>query len=208
LGDIIGGVIGGVGSLLGGNKGSKQALTGYNYLTGSPIGQQYLPTGGTANNMQAQLLGAAPLQAGTSNAFQNYLGSTGYNFQLQQGQNAITSSQASQGLLNSGATGKALERFGQGLGGQYFNNYLGQLGTLSNQGLQAGQQIGSAGTVGGGTAGQISQGGISSGFNQLGGAVNAGISGGVFNNVFGQPNQGSALYNPSTQSYTPGPQGF
>jgi len=161
LGDIIGGVIGGVGSLLGGNKGAKQALTGYNYLTKSPIGQQYLPTGGAANQMQAQLLGAAPMQAGTQNAFQNYLGSTGYQFQLGQGTNAIESSQAASGLLNSGGTGKELERFGQGLGGQYFNNYLSQLGGLSGQGLSAGQMIGSAGTQGGVPAGQMQNQGLS-----------------------------------------------
>ena len=34
MGDIVGGLIGGVGSLLGGNKAKSDALTGFNYLTG------------------------------------------------------------------------------------------------------------------------------------------------------------------------------
>src|SRR6516162_886239 len=46
----------------------------------------------------------------------------GYQFNLQQGVNAIDASAAAHGLLNSGATGKALEQYGQGLGSSYLNN--------------------------------------------------------------------------------------
>lgn len=158
MGGIIGGVIGGIGSLFGGskaNKAAQQSLTGFNYLKGSPIGKQYVPTGGTANDMVAQLLGAAPLQQGTSNAFSKYLDSTGYQFQLGEGQRAITSSDASKGILNSGAQAKALAKYGQGLAGNAFQQYIANLGGLSTQGLQAGQVIGAAGTSGGSNAANL-----------------------------------------------------
>lgn len=268
LGDIIGGVIGGAGSLIGGNKqasdqkaaANKAASTarlGFDYLQGSPIGQQYLPAGGAANAQIAELLGVgggaggyggssgapdeaatlakikqglqawnskspgadsgiikmidsgAPLssvssalnslQASTThptntafldpiveqaanpirtqaggtngaggsagdgltgnNAFNKYLDSTGYKFQLGQGQQAITTSNAARGLLNSGATLKALTKYGQNLASTTFNQYLNQLGGLSNSGLQAGTAIGNAGDQAGSTgANAIAQG--------------------------------------------------
>lgn len=166
MGGIIGGIIGGIGSLFGGSNSSsadkqaaKQALTGYNYLTGSNGVTGYVGAGNNANNMTAQLLGAAPLQAGTSNAFKNYLNSTGYNFMLDSGSHAITGSAAARGILNSGATAKALTKYGQDVGSQYFNNYLTQLGDVAGRGLTASGQIGAAGTAGGGNASSATQAG-------------------------------------------------
>lgn len=162
--ELIGAGVGIVGSLVGGKKGSKEAYKGFDYLKNSPLGQQYVPAGGRANAAQANLLGVGGDPAQSQEAFNNYLGSTGYNFQLQQGQNAITSSQASKGLLGSGATGKALVKYGQGLASTSFNNYLSQLGGLSTQGLQAGGMIGSAGTSGGAKSSDSQQSGIGNAF--------------------------------------------
>jgi hypothetical protein len=178
VGDIIGGIIGGVGSLLGGSKQSKadsqasqQSLTGFNYLTGQNGVQSYVNSGNQANSTASALLTGGPNSAAANSAYNNYLNSTGYNFQLQQGQQAITGSAAARGLLGSGGTAKALTQFGQGLAGNYFNNYLAQLGGVSNQGLQASGQIGSAGTFGGGNA---------AGYTQAGGAAQAStITGGL-----------------------------
>lgn len=100
MGDIVGGIIGGVGSLVGGNKAASQALTGYNFLSKSPLATQYLPAGGQAignqQNIQAQegallgVPGSSPQQqAAAQTGFNNYLGSTGYQFQLGQGQQAV-----------------------------------------------------------------------------------------------------------------------
>ena len=54
----------------------------------------------------------------------------GYQFQLQQGLQALERSAAARGGLLSGGTGKALERYGQGLASsnyqQTYNNMLGQ----------------------------------------------------------------------------------
>lgn len=174
MGDIIGGLIGGVGSLIGGNSGAKQALTGYNYLTkgaGADATSGYVNNGAAANSASAQLLGLQPITPGTSGAYANYLGSTGYKSQLQTGSNAITGNAASRGLLNSGGTAKALDTFGQNLASTTFNNYLGQLNTQAGAGQTSLGQVAQAGTQGGQGAAQASQSGTSSGFNQLGSAI-------------------------------------
>ena len=141
MGALIGGLVSGVGSYLASRQQAKAqeqaaqtALTGYNYLRGSAENNQYITNGAAANNSQAQLLGQAPITDATKNGFTNYLGSTGYNFNLKSGSDAIASQGAASGLLNSGGTGKALIDYGQNVGQQYFNNYLSQLGGLSNQG--------------------------------------------------------------------------
>lgn len=144
MGDILGGVVSGIGSYLGAqaeasaSKAATQAaLTGYNYLINDPNNQQYANNGAAANQQMSQLLGLAPATDATKAAYDNYLNSTGYQFQLQQGGNAISSQGAASGLLNSGGTAKGLEAYGQNLGGQYFNNYLSQLGGVAQSGQQS-----------------------------------------------------------------------
>lgn len=175
MGDIIGGIIGGVGSLM----GSQQALAGYNFLKKSAIGKDYLPQGGAAESDISALLTGGPNSQAAKSAYNNYLTSTGYQSQRDQGTAAISGSAAARGILNSGGTGKALTQYGQDLASTSFNNYLTQLGAVANRGLQAGQMIGQAGTQGGGNA----QTGTSSGFNQFGSAAGSLVNG--FSNIFG-----------------------
>jgi len=120
--------------------------------------------------------GAPNAQAGYNNAFNNYLKSTGYQFQLGEGTRAITGSAAARGLLDSGATAKALTSYGQNLASTSFNNYMAQLGALSGQGLQAGQAIGSAGSQ----AGAAGAGQIGAGYGAA-----AGTAGSTWGNAFG-----------------------
>jgi hypothetical protein len=134
-----------------GNRAGETSLGAFNYLQGSPMGQQYLPMGGNAAEMQGNLLGLGDSGAGNA-AYKNYLGSIGYQSQLQSGQQAITGSAAARGLLGSGSTAKALTRYGQDLSKQSFNNYLGQLSGVAGQGLQAGGMIGNAAMAGYGNA--------------------------------------------------------
>lgn len=224
MGDIVGGIIGGIGSLFGGNSASKKedeaaktAMTGYNYLASNPLINSAQSNATSAMKSQDQVLQSGANSAGNAQnvngtvnqlltsdqtqnpAFQNYLNSTGYKFQLQQGQDAINSNSAAKGLLNSGATAKALTSYGQNLGSNYFNTYLGQLNTnaqqqdanantftnvgqgynqLVGQGLQAALGTGQAGTTAGNNAGNFqAQAGQSQGtsqtnaFNQFGGAL-------------------------------------
>ncbi len=82
----------------------------------------------------------------TSDNLNDYQNSPGYDFRFQQGQRALEASRAAGGNLNSGATGKALLEYGQGIGSAEYQNYLGnlynQLGAVGTQigGVQAGQQ--------------------------------------------------------------------
>lgn len=196
MGNIVGGLIGGVGSLLGGSSAKSNDLTGYNYLNNNVANQTVQANTPSAVTSENANLGS---QTGVANnvnslltsdqtnspAFQNYLNSTGYKFQLGQGTSAIDQNAASKGLVNSGATAKALTAYGQNLAGSTFNNYLGQLntnagqygsaasgfGTQVGQGLTAGGQVGSAGTSGGTSAGSATGTGTQSFFNSLGTAA-------------------------------------
>ena len=184
MGSLVAGAVGLAGSLLGGsskksaaNTAAQHDLTGFNYLTNPNTGvASVVKNGVNANQAQSDLLSGN--NAAQNTAFNNYRNSTGYNFQMDQGTRAITGSAASKGLLNSGATAKALTSFGQGLADSTFNNYFSQLGTLSNNGLTASGQIGSAGNSGGQAAGAAAlaggdamANGISTGANQIGGAI-------------------------------------
>lgn len=228
MGDLIGGLIGGIGSLVGSSDAAnaekaaaKQALTGFNYLNGNPLINGLQTNGLNGSNGEAGTVGSINSLLTSPNqnnpAFQNYLNSTGYQFQLGQGENAITGNAASKGLLSSGATGKALTQFGQNLASTSFNNYLGQLGGLAGlqgnqaqQGLAAADAVGQAGTTGGGNAGvQTAAAGVSSGtginnaFNVAGGGIQSWLSGGGGGNFFGGGG-GNSVY-PANAPPTPVP---
>ena len=154
MGNLISAGIGIGSALLGVKKSKKQAAQtnaaiqasqqGFNYLKDSQLGTAYLPQGGAANTAQAALLGVGGDPAKQQEAFKNFLGSTGYNFRLNQGAEAITNNAAASGLLNSGATLKALNDYGQNMASGEFQNYFSQLGNLSDRGLSAGGIIGGA----------------------------------------------------------------
>lgn len=135
------------------------AMGGFNYLAGSPVGQQYLPAGGAAIGQQQALLGLGGDPAAAAQGFQNYQDSTGFQGQMLAGQQALTGSAAARGLLGSGSTLRALQAQGQQLGQQSFNNYLAQLGGVAGMGLQAGGMIGQAAQAGAGQAAQYQYGG-------------------------------------------------
>lgn len=176
MGAVLGGLIGGVGSLLGGSSAKSDALTGYNYLTGQrgqPGVTSIANNAVASNNAESQLLGTSPITPGTTNGFNNYLNSTGYDFAQKQGSDAVTGSAAAKGILNSGSSAKALTQYGQGLGAQSFSNYLGDLNTQTGQGLTASGQIGSAGTTGGATAANDAQSGITKAGGMFGAAASS-----------------------------------
>lgn len=159
-GPVAGAVVGGITNYLGGrsqanaqrqgaNQAAQTAMSGFNYLNQSPIVQQYLPAGGAAMDQQAALLGLSGDPGAARAAYGDFLNSTGYQSQLRAGQQAITGSAAAAGLLGSGSTLKALQRYGSQLGQQSFDNYLGHLGRTAGMGLQAGGMLGQAATAGG-----------------------------------------------------------
>lgn len=98
--------------------------------------------GNSAMGALASMLGLGDPAAGKA-ATDNFLGSTGYQTMLDGGSKAITGNAASKGLLNSGATGKALTQYGQDLGQTKINELMGNMTKLGEYGL------GSAGVISG-----------------------------------------------------------
>lgn len=65
----------------------------------------------------------------------------GYQFQLNQGVQALTRAKSATGNLMSGGTGTALMDYGQGLASNYYNTYMQNLQSAAQEGLPANQQI-------------------------------------------------------------------
>lgn len=81
----------------------------------------------TAPNAQAQY----------QSAFDNYRNSTGYQFRLGEGMNALNSGYAGAGTIKSGAAMKAATEYGQNFASNEFGNYLSALGNQQGVGLSA-----------------------------------------------------------------------
>lgn len=155
--NILGSIIGGGLSWIGGNEqrddvndaermAMQNARLGFNYLRDDPTMQSFRTGGGRAFNARQALLGLGGDEEAASAAFDNYLDSTGFNFALDTGRDAITGSRAARGLLDSGATAEQLTQYGDQLGRQAFNNYLGQLSADAGMGLNATLATGQAGS--------------------------------------------------------------
>lgn len=85
------------------------------------------------------------LGVGNPNGYNNYLQLAGFAPAMRQLSQNITGQGAAAGILNSGATAKALQSRGAELNNQFFNNYLQQLAGLSGLGLQAGGLVANTG---------------------------------------------------------------
>lgn len=135
----------------------------------------YLNTGVAANNQLGYLMGLSPGSAGGSDPMTGVntaLGASGslakpfsvddfhvdpgYQFALDQGQKALQNSAAAKGGLFSGATGKAINEYAQGVANQQYstaydryntnqNNLYSRLAGLSNSGQGAANMVGAAG---------------------------------------------------------------
>jgi hypothetical protein len=143
--------MGGLVSSIFGGSSKKSSSTSGNYNNDiiknslSPLMNQ-----GAAGGLQlSDLLGLngqdAGAQAGARADFRN---TPGYQFALQEGSNAIGSNAAARGMFQSGATGKALSKFGTGLADQTYQNYMQNLLGLTQAGTQAGGVISDAGKFG------------------------------------------------------------
>lgn len=132
------------------NQSSVSNNQAFPYLQGALGGT--VSQGTNAGSMLGNLLGINGGPAQTQ-GFQNFRDSTGYQFGKQQGMDSITGNAATQGLLNSGGTLKALDTYGQNYANTQYGNYTGQLQNLLNSGMQgagvlagAGQQSMSSGS--------------------------------------------------------------
>lgn len=146
--------------------------------------QQGIGIGPGTNNT-----GTGPLNAPFTTA--DFQTSPGYQFQMQQGENAVLNNRSALGGVNSGNTLKALTSFGQGVANQdYWNAYnayvnqqnqkFGQLQTVAGSGQNAAANLGALGTqVGASVGNNIVNAGNASAAGTVG-TANA-ISGGINN---------------------------
>lgn len=125
---------------------ANNALQKQIYDSNKGLIQPYVDRGNSAANELQGFLGLGGDPAATQKALDTYLNSTGYQFNFNQGQNAITSNKAASGLLNSGSTLKSLDAFGTGLADQYGQQYANNLAGVSEQGVQAVNSLTGAGT--------------------------------------------------------------
>jgi len=148
--------------------------------------------GGQAVNALSQFYGLGGVNGTNSKApnFNSILQNLpGYQFQMNQGTQAVDRNLAAQGLLQSGAAGKALTQYGQGLAQNYAQQYVGGLQSLAGEGIQSNAQTGYAGMN---AANQIGGNQIYSGNAQASGyagqanAIGAGLSG--LTGIYGQYN--------------------
>ncbi len=154
--------------------------------------------GEQALNQYAQVLG---LQGGGEGGlggpdFSSFFKSPGYEFRLGEGVKAVERSAAARGSLQSGATMKAIQRYGEGLASQEYGRYIESLSGLAGMGLGAAGQTGAFGAAAAGaqaqglqTAGEAR----ASGFTGSAGAIQQGIGGalGGIQSIF-KPTQVSA----------------
>lgn len=109
--------------------------------------QPYQQTGTQALYSLADLYGV-PRDDGkggftTGKAFE---GTPGYGFRMSEGIKALDQSAASRGRLQSGAQGKAITRFGQGLASEEYNNYTNALRSMAGIGQTANNALAGAGS--------------------------------------------------------------
>lgn len=142
MGDVANQIFGGSNSQ--NSAKSSSSNQAYPYLQGALGGT--VSNGTSAGNQIAGMLGLGGSQAQTD-AFNTWKNSTGYQFGLNQGMDSITGNAATQGLLNSGSTLKALNTYGQNYADTQYQNYLNPLQSLLGSGIQAANTIGSAGNV-------------------------------------------------------------
>lgn len=87
--------------------------------------------------------------------FDTFRNSTGYDFRVRQGMNALNSGYAGAGTIKSGAAIKGAIDYGQGMASQEFGNYLNALGNQQSLGLQAGGAAAGVGVQTGNSLGSI-----------------------------------------------------
>jgi hypothetical protein len=158
-------------------------LAPYNQVGQSALSQLAslfgLGTGGAA--------GTGPTAATAANATSALTQYPGYQFGLQQGQQALSSSAASQGLLLSGGQLAAQQQYGQNYAmANAWNPYVSQLNTLAGQGENAATTTGTIGANTGSSvantqlaAGQAAASGTVGSANAITGALGSSIYSGL-----------------------------
>lgn len=122
------------------------ALQAQIYGENKALSLPYIDRGNAAGDELNGFLGLGGDPAKIKAAFDTYLNSTGYQFDKQQGIDAITSNKAVLGLLNSGSALKALDEFGTGEAQRYGDAYASKLFGVAGLGDNAVNALSGAGT--------------------------------------------------------------
>ncbi len=107
------------------------------YESNKALIQPEIDRGSAAADALQGFLGLGGDPARIQSALQTYLGSTGYQFDRQQGLGAVEQSKAAEGLYNSGAAEKALAAYGAGLAQTYGQTYASDLASVAQTGAGA-----------------------------------------------------------------------
>lgn len=185
----------GAGAAKAAKKGAAAQVAGLQQASGQVSAQQgqnqaaYAPfvnQGLAGLDLYGNALGLGGLD-GQAQAQRTFQSSPGYQFQMDQGVQALDRSAAAQGGLLSGGAAKALTGFGQGLANQDYGQWLDRLNNVGQQGQQA---VGQQQVLNSGLTGQLA--GLSA---DIGTAKATGIVGaanakqGAFNNLLGTAGQ-------------------
>ena len=198
-GSLIGGVVGGLGSLFGGKKEAKQQRAnvaeglrsidaGTQALNQSTLNTAYAQPGAAAYQGMLGALGVGGDPTSAATAFQTFRDSAGYGAALDAGNDALIAQMSAAGMRNSGASMKAGIRFGQGLGAQYFNNYISALNNAAGIGANAAGTVATTNANLAGTRASVATGSAAQGAAQASGnAISdlGGIVGGTIRDIWG-----------------------
>lgn len=172
-----------------------------------PGGAGYYQTGqapGSTPTADVPQVDAATAQ---QNAFAQFRTDPGYQFAFDEGSKALQNSAAARGILNSGATAKALTRYGQGVADQQYGNYFARLQSLAGLGQSATGATAQAGQAAAGNAGNALMAGGNARASAYGGAATA-ANQGIQNYLMAGALGGGGYANYSGGNWNPGPQGF
>lgn len=191
IGTAVAGVVGAGASIIEGNKAAnaqKSAAQSQINETQREFNIEqanyapWLNTGRSALSVLAGQYGLNPAGSTSPNTPGNYgafTSSPGYQWQLNQGLQAIDRQNSARGLLNSGAADKARMTYAEGLASQDYGNWWNRLAGLAGTGQTAAAQTAQAGQA---SVGQINnalqqQGNATaSSYLNTGSAINSGIN--------------------------------
>jgi hypothetical protein len=175
---------------------------GFNALTGLLTGQQYDQNGNVSATLNPEEQSAL------------FKKSPGYQFRLEQAQNALTASQAARGGLLSGGAMKEMNAYTQGIASDEYGNYINQLSGLAGMGQQAANNMSNietgAGAIGAGYAQQAGM-SLANGDAQIGNIVGGGLGqvggsllGGAISGLSGGGFKGGGTSGGSTNFFSAG----
>lgn len=150
--------------------GTPEAFAQWHYNTYGAGEGRNLPLTGATDTTTQVIPGTPAVDASqqAAKAFDTFRNSTGYDFRVKQGMNALNSGYAGAGTIHSGAAMKAALDYGQGMASQEFGNYLNALGSQQDVGLRAASANAGVGQQAASNLGNIY---MTNGANQAGAAL-------------------------------------